>query len=483
MTDEFAVHEEFLGMYEMPNITSCALVGVMKDALCRMNIPISKVRGQCYDGASTMRGARNGVAKLIMDEEPRALYTHCYGHSVNLAVNDALKMCKPVESALETTHEITKLIKYSPRREGIFRELKSAHDLNNDLHSPGIRLLCPTRWTVRANALSSVIANYEALLDTWEEAADIIRDTEIKARINGVSAMMKTFDFLFGTVLGETILRHVDNLSRTLQDKKISAAEGQQIARLVISTIADLRKEEVYGLFWDKLLKLAESMDVYDPKLPRQRKRPARYDGGLSAGHHHQTPKEYYRQLYYEVLDSTTHCLTERFDQPGYRKYCQLEQLLIKAGLKQDFGEEFRDVCSFYKDDFNPGVLETQLITFGAEFQQTNMSCCANLTIFDIRDHFRSLTSAHKTLLDQVGKVLQLILVMPATNATSERSFSGLRRVKTYLRSTMKQERLNNLMIIHTHKERTDLMDLKQVANDFVRDNEHRLRIFGSFKQ
>ena len=67
VTDEFAVHEEFLGMYEMPNITSCALVGVMKDALYGMNISISKVCGQCYDGASTMRGARNGVAKLIMD--------------------------------------------------------------------------------------------------------------------------------------------------------------------------------------------------------------------------------------------------------------------------------------------------------------------------------------------------------------------------------------------------------------------------------
>lgn len=227
VTDEFEVHEEFLGMYEMPNITSCCLSGVMKDALCRMNIPISNVRGQCYDGASNMKGARNGVAKLIMDEEPRALYTHCYGHSINLAVNDAIKMCRPVESALETTHEITKLIKYSPRREGVFRELKSAHDLNNDLHSPGIRLLCPTRWTVRASALSSIIDNYETLLETWEEATIIVRDTETKSRINGVSAMMKTFDFVFGTVLGEAVLRHADNLSRTLQDKKISAAEGQ----------------------------------------------------------------------------------------------------------------------------------------------------------------------------------------------------------------------------------------------------------------
>ena len=59
-------------------------------------------------------------------------------------------------------------------------------------------------------------------------------------------------------------------------------------------------------------------------------------------------------------------------------------------------------------------------------------------------------------------------LVMPASNAMSERSFSTLRRVKTYLRSTMCQDRLNYLMILHVHKERTDALDLKEVANEFV---------------
>ena len=57
---------------------------------------------------------------------------------------------------------------------------------------------------------------------------------------------------------------------------------------------------------------------------------------------------------------------------------------------------------------------------------------------------------------------------MPASNAMSERSFSTLRRVKTYLRSTMRQDRLNYLMILHVHKERTDALDLKEVANEFV---------------
>ena len=49
---------------------------------------------------------------------------------------------------------------------------------------------------------------------------------------------------------------------------------------------------------------------------------------------------------------------------------------------------------------------------------------------------------------------------MPASNATSERSFSALRRIKTYLRTTMSQERLNNLMILYVHRDSLEQVDL-----------------------
>ena len=71
----------------------------------------------------------------------------------------------------------------------------------------------------------------------------------------------------------------------------------------------------------------------------------------------------------------------------------------------------------------------------------------------------------------------QLLLVMPETNATSERSFSALRRIKTYLRSTMSQARLNHLMVLHYHQDFTDSLDIKLVANDFISAHESRMKI------
>ena len=76
--------------------------------------------------SATMSGARTGVAARICPVEPRVVFTHCYGHSLihNLACCDAINECKVMKHALDTTHEITKLIKRSHTRDAMFKKLK-----------------------------------------------------------------------------------------------------------------------------------------------------------------------------------------------------------------------------------------------------------------------------------------------------------------------------------------------------------------------
>ena len=64
-----------------------------------------------------------------------------------------MKGVKLLQDTFDTTHEIGKLIKFSPKRETLFKKLKE--DLQ--VGGPGFRLLCPTRWTVRANSLKSIM--------------------------------------------------------------------------------------------------------------------------------------------------------------------------------------------------------------------------------------------------------------------------------------------------------------------------------------
>ena len=86
------------------------------------------------------------------------------------------------------------------------------------------------------------------------------------------------------------------------------------------------------------------------------------------------------------------------------------------------------------------------------------------LTIPAITQFLSELSIAEQSAFSQVWMVMKLLLVMPATNATSERSFSALRRVKNYLRSTMTQSRPNSLMILHVHKDQTDSLSLPSIA-------------------
>lgn len=72
---------------------------------------------------------------------------------------------------------------------------------------------------------------------------------------------------------------------------------------------------------------------------------------------------------------------------------------------------------------------------------------------------------------------------MPATNATRERSFSAMRRLKSYLRSRMHEARLNHLMVLHVHKSKTDSLNLIRVANNFVASAARRQTVLGTFSE
>ena len=82
-------------------------------------------------------------------------------------------------------------------------------------------------------------------------------------------------------------------------------------------------------------------------------------------------------------------------------------------------------VIDFYKDDFNEGQLKMQL---GISSSNIPDSSLHNLS--SVLQHLRSLVSSQQALMSEVCALAALIVVMPATNATSERTFSCLRRIK-----------------------------------------------------
>ena len=82
----------------------------------------------------------------------------------------------------------------------------------------------------------------------------------------------------------------------------------------------------------------------------------------------------------------------------------------------------------------------------------------SDVTIRAIADLFAESLVDARTMPD-AEKLIRIYLAVPVTTATAERTSSVLRRLKNYLRATTSQERLNNLLLLHMHKDRTDILD------------------------
>ena len=188
---------------------------------------------------------------------------------------------------------------------------------------------------------------------------------------------------------------------------------------------------------FDKIFNDVESkikvLDLEELSVPRARRPPARFCG---LGEVFQTKSvcKYFRIEYLKLL----------IDCPGLLRYCELEAMLLTGNLDEKVTQLYPELAcdgrSFQTqlDMFHslPGMTTT-------ETAPTLNACC---------DVLKNMVPAMRAMFPHVETLIRLLLVNPASSATAERSFSSLRRLKTYLRSTCGQRRLNNLAICHVHK-------------------------------
>ena len=153
---------------------------------------------------------------------------------MNLAAGDTVKNIPSLKETPEDADELTKLLKYSPKTN---KELKIENlNLPVDNANPDtegfsrLRLFCPTRWSIRVKALHSILVNYRSIIEMllWCNEPQNTPDPDITARPGGIERRMNTFKFVCGMHLSMLVLDHSDNLSATLQNPIICAADVQR---------------------------------------------------------------------------------------------------------------------------------------------------------------------------------------------------------------------------------------------------------------
>ena len=128
--------------------------------LLRLNLPLSGLCGQTYDGAANMSGDRKGAQARIREMQPLALYVHCGAYCVNLVTQAACKASSLTSDALDWLHKRGCLYKLSGKYKTTFVNIATAASGTVSNLQP----LCQTRWTTRTPAIWSVLRQYESVL-------------------------------------------------------------------------------------------------------------------------------------------------------------------------------------------------------------------------------------------------------------------------------------------------------------------------------
>ena len=374
---------------------------------------------------------------------------------------------------------VADLIRYSPKRSTLFEAIQAQLAPG----SPSLKPLCPTRWTVRTCALHSILSNYSVLQETLQKVNTECHD-DYGRTAGGYLAQMEKFSTYLGLKLSHLIFAGTEQLSIALQGKDTTVQEATTAANLAVNYLERQRSDEKFQSFYEDVLESSKDLTA-PPCLPRYRRPPRRLDEASSTSHEFTSTESYFRQQYYEVLDLLVNELKRRFHQKrGMPVVVAIEKLLLDAANGTLDSAEIPEELQLYKNDLDLSRLKYQLLMLPDVIRVRNQKLQNDVPITKVTNvrtiySVMSEISLGKEMFSEVLRLIKIFYTIPVTTSIAERAFSALRRLKTYLRTTMSQPRLNHAMTLYVHKERTDKINLDEIANSFITVNERRRNYFG----
>ena len=406
------IREEFLGFEAVVNQTGDALCNIILQKLTDFGLAVEFLRGQSYDGGANMSGSLRGVQARIIEQQPLALYTHCASHRLNLVISKACSV-PVIRNTLQIITELTNFIRQSSKRVQLMKEKISEHDPEEKRLK--LKSLCETRWVERHDAILQFKDMYNAIVSFLEIITDIAGQGS-----TFLHAITK-FEFIIALEILTTFFGQ-------LQNPAVEIYNCYDIIQIILEKLQHYRNtEECYNNVFEKAVNVAEEHEI-PVTMPRTLRKQV-YRANITS----QNPKEYFRlNVFLPFLDFFVAELSNRFSPEQHRNIMILSRL-IPGYITKDFKDGLINAALFYKADLPGTISEME-----AEFDLWEQYWLRT----ERKDRPCTAIEAFQFTLDNqfypnIKELLHILCVIPVTTSTAERSFSTLRRVKTYLRSTM----------------------------------------------
>ncbi len=242
------IREVFVDFVEVERITGKVLGEAILKWLRDHNISPADMRGQCYDGASNMAGARSGVKSIVQKDAPKAMYIHCAAHRLNLAIMSACGI-QAFKNAESYVGEIARFYRFSPKRQRLLD--KAIEASSQMLKAKKLKDLCRTRWVERINSYAVFLELLPAIHMCLEAMVNLSThpdlgidwnwDGETITKANGFLFQLQSSTFLVSFLILMEFFQIIREVTVKLHSKAMDVLYAYKKVKGVVSIFTTMR--------------------------------------------------------------------------------------------------------------------------------------------------------------------------------------------------------------------------------------------------
>ena len=451
-----------------------------------------KIRGQGYDGATVMSGDKGDVNVIISDHlkengiESPAPYVHCASHNLNLVINDAAESNVQSITFFGVLEELYNFFNRSINRSADLKKLAQQLGCITTAGSAGedskltLKRLCTTRWSSR---IDTIRATKNRLGDIIQLLKGYIKDSKNKEKQDAQNLLehISTMEFVILLNTWEKILSSINLASKDLQAVDMDLGKSASELGRALNSVREMRGQ------WNEILResavFALKVGITVSSFIEKRTIKVRrfFDEEARDEPIADPEKKFRVEVFFKVIDTVTLQLEERFGGQNFvaktfnflapksmlkmtaSEVCCAANVLIST-YKFDLCSEFETPEDYAND------LTQEVLSYRFCFKEELLGMTGNLkklnSAIDILKHLHKdeLITSYSKLVSAIV----LLLTLPVTVATAERSFSKLKIIKTYLRSSIAQDRLDALAMISIEAEEARKLSVDKMIDEFA---------------
>nr|CAI5824136.1 unnamed protein product [Callosobruchus analis] len=306
----------------------------------------------------------------------------------------------------------------------IFSKSSKRSEVLNRIVDRRIPTNAPTRWNFSSRAVVIVESQRRKLVEVFEfisESEDFFNDNQTLREAYGLRQLLLDSNFIFFLKVFKKIFEHTDVVFQILQNKSTDITYSKTRINSLINQLKEYRSNEIH--FNSLYSSFIDDTDA----------------------------------IFAQIFDTIIVQLETRFADLSVLQFFDLVNCDNFGTFSKEFTNSLLDILIEQYPIFDHISLKNELsVLYSDKDLLGGAKCAKDMLLFIFNNNLKSC-------LPELYKLLSLVLSIPVTSASVERSFSALKRIKTYNRSKMTQVRLSGLSLIAIEKHLVS--ELKETDN------------------